>query len=161
MLRLESGADDGDLGCGAGLVSLGVRVGVAAILGLQPRLRADGPISGGLVRQNQQAAFTAGLIHAVGLLAMRTAMPQVVALDAEVGALELKRERLERQAFGFCYSQASAWLVQSVAFPERSLWTPCSTSLPLLTTTFMSHWPVWCIWLPGARGRVRPASRRT
>ncbi|MBP9904184.1 MAG: HDOD domain-containing protein [Rhodoferax sp.] len=72
----------------------------------------------GLVRQNQQAAFTAGLVHAVGTLAMRTAMPQVVALDAEVGALELKRERLERQAFGFCYSQASAWLVRQWHFPQ-------------------------------------------
>jgi len=73
----------------------------------------------GLLQHNQQAAFTAGLIHAVGALAMRVAMPSVVALDAEVGPLELKRERLERQAFGFCYTQASAWLAQQWHFPKR------------------------------------------
>ena len=72
----------------------------------------------GLLRQNQQAAFTAGLIHAVGALAMRAAMPAAVALDADVGPLELKRERLERQAFGFCYTQASAWLAQQWHFPK-------------------------------------------
>ena len=72
----------------------------------------------GLARQNQQAAFTAGLVHTVGALAMRAALPQVVAFDAQVGPLELKRERLERQAFGFCYSQASAWLAQQWHFPQ-------------------------------------------
>ncbi|MBP8287386.1 MAG: HDOD domain-containing protein [Rhodoferax sp.] len=72
----------------------------------------------GLVRQNQQAAYTAGLMHGVGTLAMRAALPQAVALDAEVGPLELKRERLERQAFGFCYTQASAWLAQQWHFPQ-------------------------------------------
>lgn len=72
----------------------------------------------GLLRQNQQAAFTAGLIHAVGVLAMRAAMPAALALDAEAGPLELKRERLERQAFGFCYTQASAWLAQQWHFPK-------------------------------------------
>jgi HD-like signal output (HDOD) protein len=72
----------------------------------------------GLLRQNQQAAFTAGLIHAVGALAMRAAMPTVTALDADARPLELKRERLERQAFGFCYTQASAWLAQQWHFPK-------------------------------------------
>ncbi len=72
----------------------------------------------GLARQNQQAAFTAGLIHVVGELAMRAAMPAVVALDAEVPPLALKRERLERQAFGFCATQASAWLAGQWHFPK-------------------------------------------
>jgi len=71
----------------------------------------------GLVRQNQQSAYTAGLIHAVGMLAMRLSMPQAQALDAEAGPLELKRERIERQALGFCYTQASSWLVQQWHFP--------------------------------------------
>jgi len=71
----------------------------------------------GLVRQSQQAAFTAGLIHAVGMLAMRSAMVQAVVLDAEAGPLDLKRERLERAAFGFGYTQASAWLAQQWHFP--------------------------------------------
>jgi len=72
----------------------------------------------GLLRQNQQAAFTAGLIHAVGAFAMRAAMPAALALDADVNQLELKRERLERQAFGFCYTQASAWLARQWYFPK-------------------------------------------
>lgn len=72
----------------------------------------------GLTRQNQQAAFTAGLVHAVGALAMRAAMPEVVALDAQTLPLSLKRERLERQAFGFCTTQASAWLAGQWHFPK-------------------------------------------
>ena len=39
----------------------------------------------GVVRQNQQAAFTCGLIHAVGELAMHIGMPdEIAALDREV-----------------------------------------------------------------------------
>lgn len=72
----------------------------------------------GLVRQNQQAAFTCGLTHAVGELAMRTAMTQAVALDSEAGPLEFKRERLERHAFGFCYTEVSAWLSRQWYFPK-------------------------------------------
>ena len=51
----------------------------------------------GLVRQNQQAAFTCGLIHAIGELAMHLAMPEVmVPLDKDVAPLDLRRARAER-----------------------------------------------------------------
>lgn len=72
----------------------------------------------GLLRLNQQAAYTLGLIHAVGELAMRVAMPQAVAVDAQCGPLELKRARAERQAFGFCYTQVSAGLAAQWHFPQ-------------------------------------------
>ena len=72
----------------------------------------------GLLRLNQQAAYTLGLIHAVGELAMRFAMPQALAMDAHCGPLELKRMRAERQAFGYCYTQVSAGLGAQWHFPQ-------------------------------------------
>jgi HD-like signal output (HDOD) protein len=72
----------------------------------------------GLVRLNPQAAFTCGLIHAVGELAMRMAMTQSVALDSEAGPLDFKRERAERHAFGFCYTEVSAWLARQWHLPK-------------------------------------------
>jgi HD-like signal output (HDOD) protein len=72
----------------------------------------------GLLQLNQQAAYTLGLIHAVGELAMRAAMPQALAVDAQCGPLELKRARAERQALGFCYTQVSAGLGAQWHFPQ-------------------------------------------
>lgn len=71
----------------------------------------------GLLRLNQQAAYTLGLIHAVGELAMRVVMPEAVALDATSGPLDLKRTRAERQTLGFCYTQVSAGLAAQWHFP--------------------------------------------
>jgi HD-like signal output (HDOD) protein len=71
----------------------------------------------GLLRLNQQAAFTCGLIHGVGELAMRSGMQQVVALDAKARPLDLKRSRVERRAFGFCYTEVSAWLARQWHLP--------------------------------------------
>lgn len=72
----------------------------------------------GLLRLNQQAAYTLGLIHAMGELTMRAVMPTVVALDAQCGPLELKRARAERQTFGFCYTQVSAGLSAQWHLPQ-------------------------------------------
>lgn len=73
----------------------------------------------GVVRQNQQAAFTAGLIHFVGELAMRMAMPQeMAALDAQVPALDARRARAERKAFDFDYAQVGAGFARQWLFPE-------------------------------------------
>lgn len=73
----------------------------------------------GVVRQNQQAAFTCGLIHAVGELAMHLGMPDEVALlDREVLPLDLRRARLERRSFGFCYAQVGAGLARQWQFPQ-------------------------------------------
>lgn len=73
----------------------------------------------GALRQNQQAAFTAGLVHLVGELAMRIALPeQMAALDAEAPALESKRARLERKTFGFNYADVAGGLARKWLFPE-------------------------------------------
>ena len=73
----------------------------------------------GLVRQNQQAAFTAGLIHLVGELALRIAMPvQLAALDAEVGAIDARRAKAERRLFGYGYPQVGAAYARKWQFPE-------------------------------------------
>jgi HD-like signal output (HDOD) protein len=73
----------------------------------------------GVVRQNQQAAFTCGLIHAIGELAIHIVMPQEAqALDREVSALDLKRAKLERRVFRFCYGQVGAGFASQWQFPQ-------------------------------------------
>ncbi len=73
----------------------------------------------GEVRQNQQAAFTCGLIHAIGELAIHIGMPKEVALlDTEIHHLDLARADAERAAFGFCYAQVGAGLARKWYFPE-------------------------------------------
>ncbi|MEI6759887.1 MAG: HDOD domain-containing protein [Betaproteobacteria bacterium] len=73
----------------------------------------------GVVRQNQQAAFTCGLIHAVGELALHLAMPDAaLAMDREVAPLELRRARLQRRQWGFCYAQVGAGLARQWQLPQ-------------------------------------------
>ncbi len=73
----------------------------------------------GKVRQNQQAAFTCGLIHAIGELAIHIGMPKEVArLDTEIHHLDLGRAEAERAAFGFCYAQVGAGLARKWHFPQ-------------------------------------------
>lgn len=72
----------------------------------------------GLVRQNQQAAFTCGLIHAVGELAMHLGMPQEIArMDATVEPLSLHRALAERNEFGYCYATVGAGFARMWQFP--------------------------------------------
>jgi HD-like signal output (HDOD) protein len=73
----------------------------------------------GQVRQNQQAAFTCGLIHAVGELAMHLSMPEAIAqLNQEVSPLDLRRAKAERAAFGYCYASVGAGFARMWHFPE-------------------------------------------
>jgi len=73
----------------------------------------------GEVRQNQQEAFTCGLIHAVGELAIHICMPAKSAvLDREVHTLDLARADAERAAFGFCYAQVGSGLARKWHFPQ-------------------------------------------
>jgi len=73
----------------------------------------------GLVRQNQQAAFTCGLIHAIGELAMHLAMPEVmVPLDKDVPPLDMRRARAERREFGYCYASVGAGYARMWQFPQ-------------------------------------------
>lgn len=72
----------------------------------------------GVVKQNQQAAFTCGLIHAFGELAMHLALPEAAALLSErFEPLDLRRASAERSTFGFCYAQVSAGFARMWNFP--------------------------------------------
>lgn len=76
----------------------------------------------GLVRQNQQAAFTCGMIHAVGELAMLTAMSAEIApLNTEVGPLDLRRAKAERHKFGYCYATVGAAFAKRWNFPAAMI----------------------------------------
>lgn len=73
----------------------------------------------GAVRQNQQAAYTAGMLHCIGELAMRLAMPlQLGAIDSEVPAFDVRRARAERKAFGYSYAQVGAAFTRRWMLPE-------------------------------------------
>lgn len=73
----------------------------------------------GAVRQNQGAAFTCGLIHAVGEWLLHTGMPaELIRLDQEVPLLDLKRARAQEQAFGFSYAQVGAGLARQWLLPQ-------------------------------------------
>lgn len=73
----------------------------------------------GVVRQNQQAAFTCGLIHALGELAMRLAMPQeMAALDAHTSILDMRRAGAEMATFGYCYAQVGAGYAEKWQLPQ-------------------------------------------
>ena len=73
----------------------------------------------GVVRQNQQAAFTCGLTHAVGELAMHLAMPEeIAALNEDVKPLDLRRAKAERRHFGYCYATVGAGYARMWQFPQ-------------------------------------------
>ncbi len=73
----------------------------------------------GLVRQNQQAAFTCGMVHAVGELAMHLLMPDAMAvLDAELPPLDLRRAKAERRDLGFCFASVGAGYARQWQFPQ-------------------------------------------
>ena len=73
----------------------------------------------GVVRQNQQAAFTAGLIHFVGELALRMAIPNDMAtLDAQIAPMDPRRARIERKLLNLDYAQVGAAFARQWMFPE-------------------------------------------
>ncbi len=73
----------------------------------------------GLVRHNQQAAFTCGLIHAMGELAMHLAMPKVMeVLDKDTPPLDLRRARVERRELGYCYASVGAGFAAKWQYPQ-------------------------------------------
>ncbi len=74
---------------------------------------------GGMVRQNQSAAFTAGLIHATGELVMHLGLPtELAALNQQVPPLGLKRAAAERKLLGYCYADVGAGFARNWQFPQ-------------------------------------------
>jgi HD-like signal output (HDOD) protein len=73
----------------------------------------------GLTRQNQGAAFTCGLIHAVGELVMHVAMPDTMEqLNKRIAPLDMRRDREEFAHLGYCYAQVGAAFARQWHFPQ-------------------------------------------
>lgn len=74
----------------------------------------------GVLRQNQGNAFTAGLIHAIGILVMHIAMPDAVApLDMATSPFDLTRGAAEKAAFGYTYADVGAGMAERWQFPPE------------------------------------------
>ena len=70
------------------------------------------------LHQNQSGAFTAGLIHAIGILVMHIAMPDRMApLDLSTSPLDFNRAAAEKAVLGYCYAEVGAGLVERWQFP--------------------------------------------
>lgn len=75
----------------------------------------------GVLRQNQSNAFTAGLIHAIGILVMHIAMPDDMApIDMGTPALDMKRAQAERLYFDYCYADVGAGMAERWQFPPET-----------------------------------------
>jgi HD-like signal output (HDOD) protein len=73
----------------------------------------------GMVRQNQPAAFTAGLIHATGELVMHLGLPnELQVLSHKVQPLGMKRAAHERKLLGYCYADVGAGFARNWQFPQ-------------------------------------------
>lgn len=73
----------------------------------------------GVLRQSQGEAFTAGLIHAIGILIMHIAMPdRMAALNVSSLPLDLNRAAAEQAALGYTYADVGAGMVERWQFPE-------------------------------------------
>lgn len=68
---------------------------------------------------NTDLAFMLGMMHAIGQLVMRSAMPdQVIALDQQAGPLDARRIALEQASLGYAYTDVGAELARRWKFPE-------------------------------------------
>lgn len=73
----------------------------------------------GLAGQNASAAFTAGLVHAVGELVMQQALPEALQkLNQQTGPLDLKRGKAETRLLGYNYAQVGAGFAKTWHFPQ-------------------------------------------
>ncbi|MBP6852723.1 MAG: HDOD domain-containing protein [Rhodoferax sp.] len=110
----------------------------------------------GVVRQNQQAAFTAGMIHYVGEIVLRLLMPTEMArLDSDLPALDARRAKAERRLFGFNYAEVGAGLARQWLFPEPIIDALACQDTPFLDNAYeplagVLHLAAW-------RGRSKDA----
>ncbi|MBA4261928.1 MAG: histidine kinase [Comamonadaceae bacterium] len=73
----------------------------------------------GVLHQNQGNAFTAGLIHGIGILIMHIAMPdEVMPLDMVTPPFDLQRDAAEQAAFGYTYADVGAGMAEKWQFPS-------------------------------------------
>lgn len=73
----------------------------------------------GVLRLNQQAAFTCGLVHAMGELALLQLQPAEMAeVSTDATPLNLRRAEFEMRHFGYCYAHVGATMAQRWAYPQ-------------------------------------------
>ena len=73
----------------------------------------------GSVQQSQVAAYSAGLLHALGELVIHLADPdKVQTLNTLVPPLDVRRDKLEQRIFGFGYGAVSAGLARRWQLPQ-------------------------------------------
>lgn len=73
----------------------------------------------GLVHQSQIAAYTAGLLHGVGELALHMVDPErMQTVNNLMAPLDIRRALLEQHLFGYCYGQVSAGMAVRWRLPE-------------------------------------------
>ena len=73
----------------------------------------------GLVHHNQIAAYTAGLLHAVGELVLHLAdAEKTQSLNTLVAPLDPRRAKIEQRILGYNYAHVSAALAQRWQLPE-------------------------------------------
>jgi HD-like signal output (HDOD) protein len=74
----------------------------------------------GILRINQQAAYTAGLVHAVGELVMWQSQPQQMeAIGTSHGPLSLRRADVESKRLGYHYADVVAAMARQHQFPSE------------------------------------------
>ena len=72
----------------------------------------------GLVRHSQIVAYTAGLLHGVGELALHLGDPErMQSINTLVPPLDPRRAKLEQRLLGYCYAQVSAELARRWQLP--------------------------------------------
>jgi HD-like signal output (HDOD) protein len=73
-----------------------------------------------VLNQSQGNAFTAGLIHAIGILIMHIAMPdEMMPLDMATPPLDLNRAETEMSVFGYTYAEVGAGMAEKWQFPAE------------------------------------------
>jgi len=73
-----------------------------------------------ILRQNEGNAFTAGLIHAIGILIMHIVMPdEMMPIDMGTPALDLNRAAAELRVFDYCYADVGAGMAERWQCPAE------------------------------------------
>lgn len=66
------------------------------------------------------AVYTAGLVHAIGELVMHVGMPEAMqVVNAQISPFDLGRAQAETAHFGYSYAQVGAALARQWRFPKR------------------------------------------
>jgi HD-like signal output (HDOD) protein len=73
----------------------------------------------GMIRQNQGAAFTAGLIHCIGELVLHLGMPtEMATLNQQISPFDPKRVAAERRLLGYSYADVGSGFAREWQFPQ-------------------------------------------